>query len=135
MNNTATGVANAATEMEKMQNMGVMQITRQLDEIKEQMRQMERNIERSIKRQLSPKKTDNIIEGFPETSADITSLNFASINALLRQIGLPVRGGLEDKRKRLRRHIGLDIVSMMGVHSIICSAAFTCWGLYIATCH
>ncbi|RPB29229.1 hypothetical protein L211DRAFT_845221 [Terfezia boudieri ATCC MYA-4762] len=53
---------------------------------------------------------DEEIEGFPETSGDITRLNAAGVNALLRQLGLAVNGGLEDKKQRLRRHIGLMVL-------------------------
>ena len=64
MANAANGLTNAATETRKMQNMGVVNITRQLDEIREQLArqrdetreqlcQMERNIEQTLQRQLS----------------------------------------------------------------------------------
>jgi len=34
----------------------------------------------------------------------------AGVNALLRQLGLSENGGLENKKKRLRRHIGLMVL-------------------------
>lgn len=40
----------------------------------------------------------------------------AGVNVLLRQLGLAVNGGLEDKKKRLRRHIGLMV---LWVHFVV----------------
>lgn len=49
----STSMTNAATEVHKMQNMAVVNITQQLDRIQEQIRQMERNIEQTLQRELS----------------------------------------------------------------------------------
>ncbi|KAI5783891.1 hypothetical protein DFH27DRAFT_577721 [Peziza echinospora] len=104
-----------------------------------QLRQMERNIDRNIeqtlRRELSRYEKNNIarihnsrlsdethhlepfynmqgeeIQGFPETSRDISRMNAAGVNALLRQLGLAENGGLENKKTRLRRHIGLMVL-------------------------
>ncbi|RPB20655.1 hypothetical protein L211DRAFT_841581 [Terfezia boudieri ATCC MYA-4762] len=53
---------------------------------------------------------NELIEGFPPTSADINGLDAAGVERLLRELGLPVAGRLNDKRKRFRRYIGLMVL-------------------------
>jgi len=49
----STSFTHIAIEVRKMQNLSAVDITRQLDEIKEQIRQMGRNIEQGFQRQFS----------------------------------------------------------------------------------
>ncbi|KAF8416004.1 hypothetical protein EV426DRAFT_628376 [Tirmania nivea] len=53
---------------------------------------------------------NQIIGDFPSTSADIHALDAAGVERILRELGLPVTGMLSDKKKRLRRHIGLMVL-------------------------
>jgi hypothetical protein len=47
------------------------------------------------------------IQGFPAKAQEIQSKSSEELNALLRELGLPIDGNMPLRQQRLRVHIGL----------------------------
>ncbi|OAP58289.1 hypothetical protein AYL99_07379 [Fonsecaea erecta] len=52
--------------------------------------------------------TAEAIPNFPATSAEIRSINPRNLNGILRALGLPTGGDVNDRKSKLRIHIGLS---------------------------
>ncbi|KAF8450140.1 hypothetical protein BGX38DRAFT_510364 [Terfezia claveryi] len=50
------------------------------------------------------------IQGFPQTTADIHDMDNAAVNNLLTALGLPAGGRVNDKKNRIRLHLGLTVL-------------------------
>ncbi|KAF8241336.1 hypothetical protein K440DRAFT_308410 [Wilcoxina mikolae CBS 423.85] len=62
---------------------------------------------------LSPLRTplNENVEDFPATFEQLENLNAVNINRLLTTYGLPTNGNVDDRRRRLRKHLGLHLLN------------------------
>ncbi|KAI3317907.1 hypothetical protein HD806DRAFT_355443 [Xylariaceae sp. AK1471] len=103
-------------EMRQEMNQGFDQILRQMHQTEARQIAMEANTiargmnnrVRGLDEPLEPlvAVTNEEIEGFPQTPADIDLLPVSRINELLTLLGQPVRGPEAEKRRRLKISVG-----------------------------
>ncbi|RMZ84813.1 hypothetical protein DV737_g1043, partial [Chaetothyriales sp. CBS 132003] len=116
--NTVNNLANTVDNLANTTNTRFVNIEARLDGLKTQITAIDFNSVARLQNSqlrleselLSPLKgpaSNEPIANFPQTSSDIRRMNTGLLDSVLRGLGLPTAGNVEEKRKRLRAHIGI----------------------------